>query len=212
MTAPNRALVVVDVQQEYFDGPLEIQHPPVDDSLARVTAAIDAATAAGTPVVVVQHTAGEGAPVFDPTTERFALHPEIEKRRQAGWTSITKRYSSVFAETGLLDRLHDDSIDTVTLVGYMTNNCILASAAAAEVVGITAEVLSDATGAISIGNDAGFVDAETVHRTLMALLASNFAAVATTAEWTTALSAGEPLASSNLPESATAGAARFPRG
>jgi len=212
MTTPNRALIVVDVQQEYFAGPLEIQYPSVDDSLARVAEAIDAASAAGIPVVVFQHTSGEGSPVFDPSTEAFALHPEIERRRRSDWKSITKQYSSVFADTDLLDWLHENSLDTVTLVGYMTNNCILASAAGAEAVGITAEVLSDATGAISLGNDAGHVDAETVHRTLMALLDSNFAAVATTAGWTTAVSAGQPLAASNLPGSATAGAARFPRG
>lgn len=33
MTAPNRALIVIDVQQEYFGGPLEIRYPPHADSL-----------------------------------------------------------------------------------------------------------------------------------------------------------------------------------
>jgi nicotinamidase-related amidase len=180
MTTPTRALVLIDVQQEYLDGPLEIQHPPVADSLARIAAAIDAASAAGTPVVVVQHSAGEGAPVFDPSTSRFALHPEIERRRQPSWHAVTKQHSSVFAHTDLLDVLHASSVDTVTLVGYMTNNCVIASAADAEAHGVAVEVLSDATGAISIANSAGSVDAETVHTTLMALLQSNFAAVATT--------------------------------
>jgi nicotinamidase-related amidase len=211
MTRTARALVLVDVQQEYFDGPLEIQHPPVADSLPRITAAIDAATAAGTPVVVVQHTAGEGAPVFDPTTERFALHPEVEQRRGADWHAITKQYSSVFAHTDLLAWLGEQSIDTVTLVGYMTNNCIIASAADAEAHGVAVEVLSDATGAISIENAAGSVDAETVHTTLMALLHSNFAAVTTTSSWATALEAGEALERDALPTSGSAGAARFPR-
>ena len=32
MTAPRRALIVVDVQQEYFDGILQIQYPPRDDA------------------------------------------------------------------------------------------------------------------------------------------------------------------------------------
>ena len=206
MTTPTRALVVVDVQQEYFDGPLEIQHPPVADSLERIGAAIDAATAAGTLVVVVQHTAGEGAPVFDPSTDRFALHPEIERRRRDDWHAVTKQYSSVFAHTDLLGVLRASSVDTATLVGYMTNNCVIASAADAESRGISVEVLSDATGAISIENAAGSVDAETVHTTLMALLHSNFAAVATTDAWTAALVAGEPLEKSDLATSGAAGA------
>ena len=36
MSSPRRALIVVDVQQEYFDGPLQIQHPPREESLAHV--------------------------------------------------------------------------------------------------------------------------------------------------------------------------------
>ena len=40
MTAPRRALVIVDVQQEYFEGPLEIQYPPRAESLANVVNAV----------------------------------------------------------------------------------------------------------------------------------------------------------------------------
>ncbi|UXN24872.1 hypothetical protein N8D74_15095 [Curtobacterium flaccumfaciens] len=92
----------------------------------------------------------------------------------------------------------------------MTNNCIIASAAEAEALGVAVEVLSDATGAINIANAGGAVSAETVHRTLMALLQSNLAAVAPTAEWTSALAAGVAIPRDALPTSATAGAQRFP--
>jgi hypothetical protein len=69
-------------------------------------------------------------------------------------------------------------------------------------------VLSDATGAINLENAAGSVDAKTVHTTLMALLDSNFAAVATTEAWTRALADGTPLPKDDLPSSATRGAQR----
>jgi nicotinamidase-related amidase len=211
MTMPARALVLIDIQQEYFTGPLEIQYPAPTDSLPRIIAAIDAAEANGIPVVVVQHTAGDDAPVFNPTLPGFALHPEIEQRRTPAWKAITKQYGSVFAGTDLVDWLQENGVDTVTLVGYMTNNCIIASAAQAETIGIAAEVLSDATGAISISNDAGHVGAETVHTTLMALMNSNFAAVESTITWITALAEGETLQKDNLPTSAMSGAERFPR-
>ncbi|NQX05462.1 isochorismatase family protein [Rathayibacter sp. VKM Ac-2856] len=211
MTAPRRALILVDVQQEYFAGPLEIRYPPLATSLPAVTAALDAATAAGLPVAVFQHSSGEGAPVFAPGTPGFALHPEIERRRRDDWRSITKQYGTVFAGTDLLAWLREHDVDTITLVGYMTNNCILASAAEAETHGLSAEVLSDATGAIAISNAAGSVDAETVHTTLLALLNSNFAAVASTAAWTEALASGEALPQSDLGSSAVAGAALPPR-
>ncbi|MBJ2121969.1 isochorismatase family protein [Arthrobacter sp. MSA 4-2] len=208
MSTPRRALVLVDVQQQYFSGPLEIQYPPHEQSLPRITAAIDAATAAGIPIAVVQHSAGEGAPVFAPGTPEFELHAEVQARRTDAWKSIVKQYGSVYAGTDLTAWLHENDVDTVTLLGYMTNNCILGSAVEAEALGFTTEVLSDATGAINLANDAGFADARTVHTTLLALLHSNWAAVGTTDAWTTALTAQQELPVGDLGSSAAAGAAR----
>ncbi|MHA7283897.1 isochorismatase family protein [Arthrobacter sp. TMS2-4] len=208
MSTPQRALVLVDVQQQYFSGLLEIQYPPHEQSLPRITAAIDAATAAGIPIVVVQHTAGEGALVFAPGTPGYELHPEIESRRAETWKSVVKQYGSVYADTDLTQWLRDKGVDTVTLVGYMTNNCILGSAVEAEGLGFTTEVLSDGTGAINIANDAGFADAKTVHTTLLALLNSNWASVSTTEAWTTALTSQQALPGSDLGTSAATGAAR----
>lgn len=206
MTAPRRALILIDVQLTYFDGPLEIQYPTHADSLPEILRAIDAANAARIPVVAVQHTMGEGAPVFDPTSAAFALHPEIEARRKGAWKSVVKEYSSVYAHTDVATWLREQDVDTVTLVGYMTNNCILASAVEGEGLGFTTEVLRDATGAIHLANGAGSVTAETVHTTLMTLLNSNFAAVGSTTAWLQALSSGVALSGSDLGSSAIQGA------
>ena len=63
-SSPRRALVVIDVQNEYFEGGgLPIEYPPISDTLSNITRAMDAARAAGVPVVVVQHHAPAGAPV-----------------------------------------------------------------------------------------------------------------------------------------------------
>lgn len=82
---------------------------------------------------------------------------------------------------------------------------MLASAVEAEGLGFSTEVLSDATGAINIANAAGFADAKMVHTTLMTVLNSNFAAVATTSDWIAALGSGESLPKSDLGSSAIAG-------
>jgi len=208
MTTPRRALILVDVQQEYFSGPLEIQYPAHSDSLPRITSAIDAAISASIPIVVVQHNEGDDAPVFNPTMAGFALHPEIASRQRPEWKTVSKQFGTVFAGTDVLAWLREHDVDTITLVGYMTNNCIIASAAEAETHGLAAEVLSDATGAINIANDAGFADAKTVQTTLMALLHSNFAAVATTATWADAVAEGSVLTKGDLGSSAVLGTQR----
>lgn len=208
MTTPRRALVVVDIQQEYFDGPLTIQYPPRDESMARISSALDTAVAQQLPIAIVQHRMPEGAPVFVEGTPGWALHPDIA--RYLDGTDVKhlhKDYGSVFAGTDLAEWLRARNVDTVTLVGFMTNNCDLASAVEAEGLGFTAEVLSDASGAIHLANEAGQVSAESVHKTLMVLLQSNFAAVATTEAWIDAVRSGAALSKSNLVESALQGRA-----
>ncbi|NGP09687.1 isochorismatase family protein [Rhodococcus sp. 14C212] len=205
MTAPRRALVVVDVQQEYFDGPLEIQHPPREESLANIAAALDAAAAHDVPVVVVQHRMPDGAPVFVEGSTGWSLHPEIERRIDPACKRVDKQYASVFAGTDVAEWLRAREVDTVTIVGFMTNNCDLATAAEAEALGFATEVLSDATGAIHLANQAGQVSAQSLHTTLMVLLQSNFAAVTTTSEWIAAVESGTTLPTSNLVESALQG-------
>ncbi|WP_342772602.1 hypothetical protein [Arthrobacter crusticola] len=75
MSTPRRALVLVDVQQQYFSGLLEVQYPPHEQSLPQTTAAIDAATDAGVPIVVVQHSAGEGCSCVFPWHARIRPPP-----------------------------------------------------------------------------------------------------------------------------------------
>lgn len=193
MTSPQRTLVIIDVQPEYFGGPLEIQHPSHAESLPKITAAIDAAEKVGLPIVVVQHTMGVGAPVFDPERPSFPLHPEIESRRTDAWKQVVKQYGSIYADTDLAEHLCEQGVDTVTLDGFMANNCVLASTVEGEGLGFRTEVLADATGAVHLANEAGSADAATVHATLMTLLNSNWAAVAAQDRWAEAVESGEEL-------------------
>ena len=205
MTTPRRALVVIDVQQEYFEGLLPIQYPPREESVARIREAVNAASHADAPIVLVQHELPAGAPVFGSGSATFQNHPDIAVYEGKAAKRISKQFGSVFAGTNLDAWLRDQGIDTITLVGYMTNNCILSSAVDAEPRGFNVEVLSDATGAIDLANEAGSVSAQQVHETLMVLLHSNWAAVVNTNTWTAALQANEPLDKSNLVISAAQG-------
>lgn len=205
MTTPRRALIVIDVQQEYFEGVLKIQYPPRDESLANIVTALEVATAQNLPVAIVQHEMPEGAPAFVKGTPTYELHPAIEAQLQPSWKRVEKKFSSVFAGTDVADWLKAEGVDTVTIVGYMTNNCDLATSADTEVLGLNAELLSDATGAINLSNEAGTVSAEQLHKALMVLNQSNFASVATTSDWTEAVKSGNALPSSNLVVSAAQG-------
>ncbi len=202
MPAPRRALVLIDVQNEYFGGRLPIQYPPREESLERILEAVKAAEGAGLPVVVVQHDSGVEAPVFAPGTPGYELHPALAALEAPSWKRVVKRHASVLEGTGLDEWLRGCGIDTLTLAGYMTNNCVLGTSVDAATKGLGVEVLSDATGAIDLVNDAGRAGGRHVHETLMALLHSNWAAVAATATWKAAVRAGASLPHSNLIASA----------
>jgi len=194
---PRRALIVIDVQNEYFaGGNLPIEFPPVQDSLPNITRAMDAAHATGVPVVVVQHTAPTGAPVFDKATERWQLHPEVASRPADH--RIEKGLASVFTNTGLAEWLAERGINTLSIVGYMTHNCDAATIYEAAHRGLEVEFLSDASGALPYSNAAGSASAEEIHRVFSVVFHSNFAAVVPTSEWIAALPGAQALPKDNV--------------
>ena len=196
MPAPRRALLVIDVQNEYFTGQLRIAHPPVSGSLPNLVRAIDAAHAHGVPVVVIQHTAAADAPVFAEGSDGWALHPQVAARPREH--HILKTRPSAFAGTDLAAWLAARNIDAVTVVGYMTHNCNASSVFEAFHRGLRVEVLADASGALAYANAAGQASAEEIHRVFSVVFHSNFAAVLSTEAWIAALQAGQTLQPYNV--------------
>ncbi|MEY2632126.1 MAG: Streptothricin hydrolase, partial [Pseudomonadota bacterium] len=174
----------------------QISYPDPQSSLARITAAMDAATAAGIPVVLIQHLAPAGAPIFAPGSEGAALHPEIARRPHD--LLVSKHLASALAGTGLAEWLRERGVDTLTLVGYMTHNCDDATARHAAHTGWKVELLHDATGALPYRNAVGAASAEEIHRVFTVVMHTGFAAVVSTADWLQALANGQPLAADNV--------------
>jgi nicotinamidase-related amidase len=199
MSAPRRALLVIDVQNEYFSGQLRIAHPPVSESLPNIVRAIDAAHAQGVPVVVFQHTMAADAQVFADGSATWDLHPDVAARPRNH--HILKAQPSVFTDTDLAAWLAANAIDTITVVGYMTHNCNASSIYEAFHRGLRVEVLGDASGALPYANAAGQASAEEIHRVFSVVFHSNFAAVASTEDWIAALRAGETLPLDNVLQS-----------
>jgi nicotinamidase-related amidase len=159
----NRALLVIDVQNEYFTGALPITHPT--GHLEQILAAMDAA-AGRVPVVVVQHHFQDSdKPFFQKGTPGWELHPEIKRRPHD--LLIEKTMPGSFTNTPLEDWLREKNIDTVTIAGYMTHMCCDTTARQAVHQGFTVEFLRDATGTLALSNEAGEVTAEELHRSIL---------------------------------------------
>lgn len=176
----NHALLVIDVQNEYFTGKLPVTYP--EGSLENILKAMDWAHASHLPVIVIQHTniAPESV-TFRKGTPGWELHDEI-KRRHAD-VVIEKHLPGSFTGTNLEQWLEDHEITTVTIAGYMTQMCCDTTARQAFHRGYTVNFLSDATGTLSVTNPAGSVSGADLHRAILVTQQMRFSRVLKTAEW-----------------------------
>lgn len=199
-----RALIVIDVQNVYETGPLPIAYPPLSTSLANIAIAMDRAVDEGMPIIIVQNTPPGTTPEQAKATI-WDLHPAIADRQRDHL--VVKHLPSAFAGTDLDESLHARDVDTLTLVGYMTHNCVDSTAREALHLGYTVEILNDATGTLPYANAAGSVDAVTLHTTTLIALHARFAAVVSTEDWVAALRSGTPPRRGDVMDSARQGAA-----
>lgn len=182
----SRALLVIDAQMEYFSGALPVNHPAA--SLERILEAMDATTAHGVPVAVIQHRAASPqAPLFAPGGPGWELHPEVAARRRN--VLISKELPGSFTNTELGSWLERVGADTVAVCGYMTHMCCDTTSRQAFHRGYAVEFLSDATGTLDLANQAGRVSAQELHRAVLVTQAARFARVLTTRQWINSLAA-----------------------
>lgn len=125
MPHTQRALIVIDLQNDYFpDGkyPLWNSEAVLDNCVA----AIGRAQALGMPVILVQHVADSSkglAPFFNAGSEGVALHPRILAAAPHA-PVVVKGAADSFHETSLQATLDGLGIRQLLLCGMMTQNCV----------------------------------------------------------------------------------------
>lgn len=173
----SRALLVIDVQNEYFTGALPITHPA--GHLEKILEVMDAAEGR-IPTIVIQHHTTE-LPIFRKGTKEWELHPEVASRPRD--LLIEKTLPGSFTNTILEDWLRERGVTTVSIAGYMTHMCCDTTARQAVHRGFKTEFLSDATGTLSLTNSAGRVTAEELQRSILCAQQQFLSEVLPTADW-----------------------------
>lgn len=182
-----RALLVIDVQNEYFPGgAMPITYP--EDSLGRITDAMDGAAEAGVPIVLLQHESdAPDAKAFVKGSKGWQLKGEVDVRKRSA--VIPKNLPGAFSGSQLEPWLRQNGVDTVVIAGYMTQMCCDTTAREAAQRGFGVEFLSDATGTLDQSNAAGQVNAADLHRAILVTQQSRFSKVLSTDAWIESLGA-----------------------
>ncbi len=172
------ALVIVDLQKA-FDDPVwgRRNNPEAEAQVARLLAAW---RAGGRPVVHVQHLSRDADSPYRPGQPGCDFKDEARPR--AGECVIQKSTNNAFIDTGLAPFLGDRDIDTLVIVGVMTNNSVEATVRMAGNLGYRTYLVADATATVDrVDLDGRLWRAEEVQALTLANLHGEYATVTDTA-------------------------------
>jgi nicotinamidase-related amidase len=179
------ALVVIDIQQFYFEGGLV----PLTGSIeaaAQARKVLEAFRARSLPVIHVRHVPTSVAIVDgEPADPQYRIRPEVQPA--AGEKVISKRFANSFRDTDLLDTLRQKGVSRIVIVGMQTHMCVEAASRAATDLGFDVVVVHDACATRPLEFGGRTVPADMVHAGALAAIAGTYGRVLSVAELTEAL-------------------------
>ena len=168
------ALLIIDVQNDYFPGGAnELSHP--FDAEERIRELIAESRVCGRPVIYIQH--------FNPPDDTFFLEgtfgADISDRIRPADSDkvITKRYPNSFLETELDEYLKSLQADTLIVCGMMTHMCVDTTVRAATDYGYQVKLVADACATMDLVLNGETIPAEVVQKAFIAAMDGVFATV-----------------------------------
>ena len=132
------ALLVIDVQKEFFKAPVTVQS--LNDAIEYINTAIGLFRSKSLPIVCIQHEDVESNLV--PGTEGFGLPDNLDILSSDA--HIVKTYGNGFNKTPLAGILREWGVDTVIITGYCAEYCVLSTCRGAMDLDFTPILLRDA--------------------------------------------------------------------
>ncbi len=174
----NRALLIVDIQNDYFPGRrMELLNP--EAAAENAASLANAFRAKGLPVIYMKHISlGEGAEFFLPDTDGIEIHASVTPKESD--QVFIKHFPNSFRETGLHAYLDAHQIRHLTICGMMTHICIDTTTRAAVDSRLTVELIGDACATRALTFDGKTTSAEQVHTAYLAAINYAFCPVLST--------------------------------
>jgi nicotinamidase-related amidase len=170
-----KGLLVVDIQNDYFDGGRMELDGSVEAGLNAKKVIVKFRDEKN-PVIYIQHIALKpDATFFLPDTEGADIN-EIVKPLESE-KIIIKHFPNSFKDTELLDYLNFNYITDLTICGMMTHMCIDATVRAAKDFGFNCTLIGDACATKSLEYNGVKVKSTDVHNSFLAALNKTYAKV-----------------------------------
>jgi nicotinamidase-related amidase len=170
-----RALLIIDIQRDYFPGGA---YPLVDpEAAAEATRRVlDLFRAGDEPVIHLRHVWDAPEATFmRPDTDGVQIHPLVAPNE--GEIVIEKAAPNGFVGTALEDELRSRGIDEIVAAGMMSSMCVDATVRAAADLGFTMTVVHDGCAAPDLRFGDLALPGASVHAAFMAALADGYANV-----------------------------------
>jgi len=175
------ALLIVDVQRDYFPGG-EMELVGSIEASERIKEVIESFRKKKRQIIHIQHIAtSKSATFFIPHTKGIEFHENV--RPQEDEIILQKHYPNSFRETGLDKYCKDKGIDSLVIVGMMTHMCIDTTTRAAYDLGYSCIVLEDCCATKSLSFKNRIVDSKDVQTSYLAAIDGTFARVINSEEY-----------------------------
>jgi nicotinamidase-related amidase len=177
---PETALLVVDIQQFYFEGGLIPLTGSVEAaSQARVV--LDAFRARKLLVIHVRHVPRNVAIAGgEPSDPQYRIRPEVQPA--AGEPVVTKHFPNSFRETDLLETLRRKGVTRLVIAGMQTHMCVEAASRAAADLGFDVVVVHDACATRPLEFGGQKVPAAMVHAAALAAISGSYGRIVSVSE------------------------------
>lgn len=174
-----QALMVIDVQNDYFEGgAMALVHP--EQALHHIQQLERWFLAQNLPIIYIQHINSAQASFFRPNTKGVELHSALQL--QSNSIILQKHKPNSFVGTGLDQILQQLSVNQLVITGMMTHMCIDSTTRAATELGYQPILIADATATRDLHFSDQSTPAREVQTAFLAAL-SNFATIQTTTQF-----------------------------
>ena len=174
------ALIIVDLQNDYFQGG-KWELEGIEDAAKKAATLLESFRAKKLPVVHVRHEfPTSDAPFFVPGSDGAKVHSSLQETKTE--PVIIKHQINSFRDTNLKEILDGLGVDSVLICGAMSHMCIDAVTRAANDFGYNCAVAHDACATLGLEFKGVTVPAVQVHAAFMAALGFAYANVASTDE------------------------------